>query len=284
METFGFKNKYTIAEETRYRRRNNIFDPVLNEGKPILTSVWVPTKEQLSEYYKIPFHASIKLTGRTFPYVVRNLLLMYSNEGDMVYDPFMGTGTTLYEGFLLKRKVSGSDLNESRVNLFKERWIKYVNDNVPITSISDATNFKTPNDEKVNLIIMSFPWFTNWKFTKNKKDSSMDNAKNLDEFMNQSLDIYNHCFSKLKPGGFICNILGNSYKNGVYFPITLRMEEVIRKAGFNLHYQYWNLRVPIENLIFPWNRSGLDTKIKKSSKGQVGWDIHEDIIVARKPE
>ena len=44
METFGFKNKYSIAEQTRYRRQYNIPEPVLNEGRPILTSMSQKTR------------------------------------------------------------------------------------------------------------------------------------------------------------------------------------------------------------------------------------------------
>lgn len=278
----NFYESFVNLDKNEVRKKRIIGDttPVLNEGRPVLTSVWVPTTELLREYFIVPFYADIKLTGRTFPYVIRNLILLYSDENDIVYDPFLGTGTTLYEGYKLKRRVFGSDLNRELIDSFKKRWKKHVSNKIPTVCVADASTFLF--EQSIDLIIMSFPWYLGWTFNKDDPDS-MENAESLDEFLALSLKVYKNCFYYLKSGGFICNILGNPYKDGKYYPITLRMEEIIRKAGFNLHYQFWNLRCKAESLIFPWARSALDKKPKKACKGRIGWDVHEDILIAKKP-
>ena len=43
--------------------------------------------------------------------LVHKLINKYTNEGDAIYDPFSGRGTTLLEARLLKRKAYASDLN-----------------------------------------------------------------------------------------------------------------------------------------------------------------------------
>lgn len=43
---------------------------------------------------------------------VRKLLKLYSKEGDVVYDPFMGTGTTAIGCIREKRQYVGSELSE----------------------------------------------------------------------------------------------------------------------------------------------------------------------------
>lgn len=274
-------NDHKIRDEVRQKRQDNIPEPAFNEnGKPILTSVWIPTKEQVQEYNKIPFYEAITFRGRTFPHVVRNLIQLYSNEGDIVYDPMLGSGTTLFEARKLKRQVTGSDLNPNTVENFKQRWKQFVNDNPPYVEQADACHLKIANNN-VDLIIMSFPWFSSWEFAESKETNSMENKKEFEDFLTQSLLIYKECFRVLKPGGFVCNILGNTFRKGVYYPVTMRMFEMISKAGLQLHYQFWNLRVDIETIREPWKRSALDTNIKKADVG-VGWDIHEDIIVARK--
>jgi tRNA G10 N-methylase Trm11 len=132
----------SIAEQTRQNRARNISKPALNEnGKPVLTSVWIPSTEQLHEYRTDPFLKSIKLTGRTFPHVVENLVLLYSDEGDIVYDPMMGTGTTLYIADRLNRFVTGSDLNLERVSKFIERWKEYVGTEAPKVTQASAAKF-----------------------------------------------------------------------------------------------------------------------------------------------
>ncbi|HBY19999.1 MAG TPA: site-specific DNA-methyltransferase, partial [Clostridiales bacterium] len=54
-----------------------------------------------------------KYRGNWTPYVPRNLILRYSKEGDIVLDQFLGSGTTLVETKLLKRKGIGVDINPS---------------------------------------------------------------------------------------------------------------------------------------------------------------------------
>jgi hypothetical protein len=44
--------------------------------------------------------------GNFAPQVPRNVILSYSNEGDLVLDPMVGGGTTLIEARLLKSKCN----------------------------------------------------------------------------------------------------------------------------------------------------------------------------------
>lgn len=43
--------------------------------------------------------------GNCAPQIPRNLILKYTKEGDIVLDPFCGSGTTLIECKLLNRKA-----------------------------------------------------------------------------------------------------------------------------------------------------------------------------------
>lgn len=51
----------------------------------------------------------------------------WSNEGDIVYDPFMGSGTTAKMAHLLKRKWIGSEISQEYVDLANKRLFQYVN-------------------------------------------------------------------------------------------------------------------------------------------------------------
>lgn len=50
----------------------------------------------------------------------------WSNEGDLVYDPFMGSGTTAKMAHLLKRDWIGSELSQEYVDLAYKRLEKYL--------------------------------------------------------------------------------------------------------------------------------------------------------------
>ena len=53
--------------------------------------------------------------------VCKKLILNYTKEGDIVYDPFMGSGTTAVASFDTDRKILGSEVNPEYVKIIKER-------------------------------------------------------------------------------------------------------------------------------------------------------------------
>ena len=63
-----------------------------------------------------------KSHGAVFPEkLVSTILENFSNEGDIVYDPFMGSGTTAVVSQKLNRKWLGSELSSNYCELIKKR-------------------------------------------------------------------------------------------------------------------------------------------------------------------
>jgi site-specific DNA-methyltransferase (adenine-specific)/modification methylase len=63
-----------------------------------------------------------KSHGAVFPEkLVSTILENFSDEGDIVYDPFMGTGTTAVVSQKLKRKWVGSELSQTYCELITKR-------------------------------------------------------------------------------------------------------------------------------------------------------------------
>ena len=60
--------------------------------------------------------------GAVFPEeLARTIIENFSNEGDIVYDPFMGTGTTAVVSKRLKRKYIGSEISEEYCEIIENR-------------------------------------------------------------------------------------------------------------------------------------------------------------------
>jgi site-specific DNA-methyltransferase (adenine-specific) len=53
--------------------------------------------------------------------LVKDHILSWSNEGDVVYDPFMGSGTTAKMAMELNRKYIGSEISKEYWNISQER-------------------------------------------------------------------------------------------------------------------------------------------------------------------
>lgn len=68
-------------------------------------------------------------TGHPAPFpedLARDHILSWSNEGDLIYDPFMGSGTTAKAAHQLNRKWIGSEISEEYVELANKRLEPYL--------------------------------------------------------------------------------------------------------------------------------------------------------------
>jgi site-specific DNA-methyltransferase (adenine-specific) len=75
-------------------------------------SVLPPNREE-KEFGKHPTQKPLELLER--------ILLASSKEGDLVLDPFMGSGTTGLSAAKLKRRFVGIEIEEKYINLFQQR-------------------------------------------------------------------------------------------------------------------------------------------------------------------
>src|SRR6266702_8555144 len=73
--------------------------------KPIVEAIPAARQEEARHYGVHPYFT------RRPANVVRAYIERYSREGDVVMDPFGGTGVTAIEAFLVGRKVIQNDLN-----------------------------------------------------------------------------------------------------------------------------------------------------------------------------
>ena len=58
--------------------------------------------------------------------LVADHITSWTNEGDLVYDPFMGSGTTAKMAHLLKRNWIGSDISDEYVRIAEKRIEQYL--------------------------------------------------------------------------------------------------------------------------------------------------------------
>lgn len=79
------------------------------------TNVWEINPETKSEH-SAPFPEKLAL----------NCIQYYSYEGDLVYDPFTGSGTTLKMAHLQKRKWIGSEISSEYTELANKRIAPYL--------------------------------------------------------------------------------------------------------------------------------------------------------------
>lgn len=57
--------------------------------------------------------------GQFSPQLIEQILLHYASSGDVIFDPFLGSGTVLYESALLGFDASGCEINPAAVSFSK---------------------------------------------------------------------------------------------------------------------------------------------------------------------
>ena len=98
---------YTKKERTKEKKLGNIFTYSVGGG--------ISTKDK--EAYEHPAIFPEKL--------VEDQMKTWTNEGDVVYDPFMGSGTTGKISVLLKRNWIGSEISKEYCDIAEKRIGKY---------------------------------------------------------------------------------------------------------------------------------------------------------------
>ena len=98
-----FEKDYPISRQ--FRKRGTF-------KRGTLDDIWEIKRERSKE----------KGHGAVFPQeLVAKILENFSKEGDVIYDPFMGTGTTALVARRLNRKFIGSEISEKYIEIANQR-------------------------------------------------------------------------------------------------------------------------------------------------------------------
>jgi hypothetical protein len=87
------------------------------EIKKITKEFWTAKQRQANSIHEISYRACFK------PQLPNFFITKLTKEGDYVYDPFLGRGTTIIEAGLLNRKVIGNDINPLSIILCEGRFL-----------------------------------------------------------------------------------------------------------------------------------------------------------------
>lgn len=175
--------------------------------------------------------------GNWAPEIPRNIMLRYSEKGDLVLDQFVGSGTTAIEAKLLRRRIIGIDINPQAIEIAKQRTAFKVlpddeNDHIyePELYIGDARSLSKIEDDSVDLICAHPPYAETLRFSSGIS-GDMSHLK-VDEFTEDMHQVVRESFRVLKPGRYCAFLMGDTRRNKRVVSIGFRTWQVFMEGGF----------------------------------------------------
>lgn len=174
-----------------------------------------------------------KYRGNWSPYTPRNIILRYSEEGDLVLDQFVGGGTTLVEAKLLNRNVVGIDVNPDALERCKEKC-DFERENCGTVNIKlgDARNIDFLPDESVDLICTHPPYANIIQYSEDI-ENDLSHLK-VPEFLEEMKKVAAESYRVLKPGKFCAILMGDTRQKGHMIPMSFDVMKIFQDAGFKL--------------------------------------------------
>ena len=172
-----------------------------------------------------------KYRGNWSPYIPRNLLLRYSNEGNLILDQFAGGGTTLVEAKLLNRNIIGVDINNNALERCKEKCnFEYENSGKVYFHEADARNLNFIPDESIDFICTHPPYANIIKYSEDiKNDLSHLKVK---DFLIEMEKVASESYRVLKKDKFCAVLMGDTRQKGHIIPMSFEVMKIFEKVGF----------------------------------------------------
>ncbi|WP_304178929.1 TRM11 family methyltransferase [Leptotrichia trevisanii] len=172
-----------------------------------------------------------KYRGNWSPYIPRNLLLRYSNEGDLILDQFAGGGTTLVEAKLLNRNIIGVDINNNALERCKEKCdFEYENSGKAYFYEADARNLNFIPDENIDFICTHPPYANIIKYSEDI-ENDLSHLK-VKDFLIEMEKVASESYRVLKKDKFCAILMGDTRQKGHIIPMSFEVMKIFEKVGF----------------------------------------------------
>ncbi len=175
-----------------------------------------------------------KWRGNWSPYIPRNIILRYSQEGDLILDQFAGGGTTLVEAKLLNRDIIGVDVNDIALERCREKTdfdYEPAKGKVYIKK-GDARNLDFVRDEGIDLICTHPPYANIIKYSEDL-ENDLSQLK-INDFLEEMKKVAAESYRVLKKDKFCAVLMGDTRQKGHMIPMSFNVMKIFQDAGFKL--------------------------------------------------
>lgn len=175
-----------------------------------------------------------KWRGNWSPFIPRNIILRYSQPGDLVLDQFAGGGTTLVEAKLLNRNVIGIDISDTALAecTAKTSFTYCGSDGRVIIQKGDARELSLILDESIDLICTHPPYANIIQYSKDIPED-MSHLE-VPEFLAEMQKVAQECYRVLQSEKYCAILMGDIRQGGEVIPLGFKVMSLFENAGFKL--------------------------------------------------
>lgn len=241
---------------------------------------WIKSQLGVWEfYYEARDIRDKELHPATYPIsLAKKIIELFSHKGELILDPFVGSGTTLVAAQDLDRNAVGFDLNQEYVQLSKSRLgQKKINGETTqqLSICGDARNIAGYLGENTVTCMLTSPPYANLlnraRLNKSRRGEQRKNGQYLkvEQYSQDSRDlgtldilayekemenIYRKLLPLLKPKGHCVINVADMWWQNQRVPIHIHIVKAMQNAGYELRNTIiWDRRNIVNNIgIFGW--------------------------------
>jgi len=219
-----------------------------------------------------------KFRGNWAPQVARNLLLLYSKEGDTILDPFVGSGTTVIEAKILGRNGIGVDINRDIALLAYDRIIFKCKPDIEKEGkiklyIGDARKLDKIKDSSIDFIATHPPYAGIIRYSNEKIPEDLSNITSPNKFVREFIPAIEEFYRVLKPNSYCAVLIGDTRKRRHIVPL-----------GYMVMREFLNVGFMIKEHIIKAQHNMKGTRERWGGTYDFLLIGHEHLFVFRKPE
>lgn len=192
----------------------------------------------------------------TYPIsLARKVIELFTHKGELVLDPFNGSGTTLIAARDVDRNAIGFDINEKYCKLSESRLSQasLINNSKQVTICDDARNIKKYLEvSSVTLSVTSPPYANLLNRKRKNKSRRGDERKNgqylkveqysqkpndlgtlsMENYKEAICEVYKKMYPIFKPSAHIIINIADMWWEGIRMPLHISIIEALEKAGY----------------------------------------------------
>ena len=217
-----------------------------------LSSLWIINKRKKDEYNANEYH------GNFVPQIPEHFIKRFTKKDDLIIDPFIGSGTTIYEAYRADRYSIGVDINTTFFDSIKTKCIngeKY--SLIEADSLSKKTINKISNElkakyhrEKSQFLIFHPPYHDIIKFSN--KDNDLSNCSDYKDFLKKLNIVIRNYLTLLEDERYCALVIGDKFENSQWLPLSFYCMQLFQNNGLILKGTI------IKNCINTKGKAGID--------------------------